>query len=81
MAGGLPYKSSNGDALHLSLGCKLQILASLRVFGMESYYRKLFAHSGVKVIYKKCCDTDHTEISFRGQFKLESHPHWSPLGV
>ena len=24
---------------------------------------------------------DHTEISFRGQFKLEPHPHWSPLGV
>ena len=38
VAGGLPYKSSNGDARHLSLGCKLQILASLRVFGMESYY-------------------------------------------
>ena len=25
-------------------------------------------------IYKKCCDKDHTQISFRGQFKLESHP-------
>ena len=24
---------------------------------------------------------DHTEISRRGQFKLEPHPHWSPLGV
>ena len=38
VAGGLPYKSSNGDARHLSLWCKLQILASLGVFGMESYY-------------------------------------------
>ena len=26
-------------------------------------------------------DADHTEISFGGQFKLEQHPHWSPLGV
>ena len=24
---------------------------------------------------------DPTEIFFRGQFKLEPHPHWSPLGV
>ena len=33
-----------------------------------------------KEIYKKCPDTDHTEISLRGQFKLEQHPHWSPVG-
>ena len=32
--GGLPYKS-DGDARRLALGCKLQILVSLRVFGME----------------------------------------------
>ena len=25
--------------------------------------------------------SDHTEISLRGQFKIEPHPHWSPLGV
>ena len=35
--GELPYKS-DGDARLLTLGCKLQILVSLRVFGMESYY-------------------------------------------
>ena len=35
--GGLPYKS-DGDGRRLALGCKLQILVSLRVFGMESYY-------------------------------------------
>ena len=35
----------------------------------------------IKKIYKKCPDTDHTEISLTGQFKLEPHLHWSPLGV
>ena len=34
--GGVPYKS-DGDA-RLPLGCKLQILVSLRVFGVESHY-------------------------------------------
>ena len=34
-----------------------------------------------KEVYKTRPDTDHTKISFRGQFKLEPHPHWSPLGV
>ena len=34
-----------------------------------------------KEIAKKCPDTDHTEISPRGQFTLEPHPHWSSLGV
>ena len=34
----LPYKS-DGDARRLALGCpELQILVSLRVFGMESHY-------------------------------------------
>ena len=27
-----------------------------------------------KEIYRKCRDTDHTEISFGGQFQLEPHP-------
>ena len=30
---------------------------------------------------KKSRDADLTEISFRGQFKLEPHPHCPPLGV
>ena len=33
--GGLPYKKEE-DACRLALGCKLQILVFLRVFGMES---------------------------------------------
>ena len=40
--------------------CKLQILVSLRVFGMESYYFRSFRYR--KEIYKKCPNTDHTEI-------------------
>ena len=35
--GGLPCKSA-GDARCLALRCELQILVSIRVFGMESYY-------------------------------------------
>ena len=35
--GGLRYKSE-GDVRRLALECKLQILVSLRVFGMESHY-------------------------------------------
>ena len=35
--GGLPYKR-DGDARRLALGCKLQILVTLRVFEMESHY-------------------------------------------
>ena len=35
--GELPYKS-DGDARRFSLGCRLQIFVSLKVFGMESYY-------------------------------------------
>ena len=35
---------SDGDARRLAFGFKLQILVSLRVFGMES---TVFAHSGI----------------------------------
>ena len=32
-----------------------------------------------KEIYKKYPETDHTKISFGGQFKLQPHPNWSQL--
>ena len=35
--GGLPY-NSDGDTRRPPLGCKLQILVSIRVFGMESHF-------------------------------------------
>ena len=35
--GQLPY-NSDGDTRRLPLGCKLQILVSIRVFGMESHF-------------------------------------------
>ena len=48
----------------------------------------LFVRSGACMLstvhkkkYKKCPDTDHTEISLRGQLKVQTHPHWCPLGV
>ena len=34
-----------------------------------------------KEICKKGRDADLTEISFKGQFKLEPNPHWPPLEV
>ena len=50
------------------------------VFGMESHYICPFKyHLGLcikKVTYKTL-----TLITFSGQFKLEPHPHWSPLRV
>ena len=69
--GGLPYKS-DGDARRLILGCKLQILVSLRV-SLSTLHKEIYK--------KKCPVSDHTESSLRGQFKLEPHPHWTPLGV
>ena len=79
---GLPYKS-DGDARRLALGCKSQVLVSLRMFGMESHYLPIQVSLSIvlKKIYKKCPDTDHTEISLGGQFKLEPNLHWSQLGV
>ena len=48
-----------------SLFCPIQV--SLRTLRKENY--------------KNCPDTDHTEISSRGQFKLEPHPPSSLLGI
>ena len=80
----LPYKS-DWDACCLALGCKLQILVSCRVFGMESYYICPFRYCLVLCIMRFTKNAltlhDHTEISLGGQFKLESHPRWSPGGI
>ena len=71
---GLPYRSDR-DACRLALGCKLQILVSLWMFGMESHYICPLSLSTVHYeIYKKCPDTNHTEISLKGQLSL-SHTH------
>ena len=54
---------------------------------MESHYiypfKFLFNRTVDNESYRKCCDTDHTEVSFRARvsFKLEPHPrYWSHLG-
>ena len=82
--GGLPYKS-DGDSRRLALRWKLQISVSLKgVYDGKSQYLLIqFSLSTAmhKEIYKICPDTDHTEISLWGQFKLEPHSHWSPLEV
>ena len=49
------------------------------MFGREINY--LIQVSLSIVHYKKCPDTDHTEISLSGQFKLEPNLHWSQFGV
>ena len=59
------------------------LVVSLRVFGMESHYLPI--QVSLSIVHKKIDQkrpyTDHTEISLTGQFKLEPHLHWSPLGV
>ena len=67
--GGLPYKS-DGDARLLTLGCKLQILVSLRVFGMESYYIYPFRYR-LGLCLKKFTKNALTLTTQK----------WSPLGV
>ena len=62
-------------------------------FGLTSVvwdgkYLNMLIQVSLKAVQKEICkkkkktrDADLTEISFRGQFKLEPHPHWPPLGV
>ena len=51
MPGGeLTYKS-DGDARRLALGCKWQILVSLRVFGMERHYLPI--QVSLSIVHKK----------------------------
>ena len=73
--------------LVVSLGCTLQILASLRVFGAECHYICPFwYHFGLFI--KKFTKTTVTlrkrksplGVS-RSQCKFQPHPHWSSLGV
>ena len=77
-AGGtLPWKS-DGDARHLALLCKLQILVSFRVFGMDSHCICPFRYylgPCIRKFTKKCC-----YICF-SMFSFKPHSHWSPLGV
>ena len=74
--GGLPYKS-DGDTRRLALGCKVQILVSLRVLRRKV---TIFAHQVSlravhKEIYKKCRDVSFNMASLRVQFKLDPHQH------
>ena len=73
--------------LVVSLGCTLQILASLRVVGAECHYICPFwYHFGLFI--KKFTKTTVTlrkrksplGVS-RSQCKFQPHPHWSSLGV
>ena len=51
---------------------------------MESYYIcpiQVSLSTLHKEIYQNCVNNNQTEISLRGLFKLEPHPHWSPLAV
>ena len=57
-------------------------------FGCLGWKVTIFTHPGIvqyrakkKKNYKKCPDTDQTEISLRGQFKLEPHTHLSRFGI
>ena len=72
----LPYKS-DWDACCLALGCKLQILVSCRVFGMESYYICPFRYCLVLCImrFTKNALTLTTQKSPWGVSLSLSHTH------
>ena len=74
--GRLPYKS-DWDARCLALGCKLQILVSRRMFGMESHYICPFRYRLVLCIMKftKNALTLTTEKSRWGVSLSLSHTH------
>ena len=74
--GRLPYKS-DGDARRLALGCRLQILVSFGVFGMESYYISPFRYRLVLCIKKvtKNALTLTTQKSSLGVSLSLSHTH------
>ena len=69
--GGLPYRS-DGDTRRLALGCKLQILVSLRVLRRKSVYLPIRSRLG---LCKKCRDVSFNMASLRVQFKLDPHQH------
>ena len=73
---GLPDKN-DADARRLALGCKLQILVSLRVFGMESHYICPFRYGLVLCIKKftKNALTLTTQKSPSGVSLGLSHTH------
>ena len=65
---------------------RLQILVSSTSVVWDGKYLNMLIQVSLKAVHKEICqkkrgDADLTEISFRGQFKLEPHPHWPPLGV
>ena len=74
--GETPYKS-DGDARRLALGCRLQILVSFGVFGMESYYISPFRYRLVLCIKKdtKNALTLTTQKSPLGVSLSLSHTH------
>ena len=65
-------------------GVNCRFWSHFRCLGLKAI---IYLHSQVslstvrKEIYKLFPDTAHTEISLRGQFKFEPHPHWFPLEV
>ena len=85
--GALPSKSDE-DARCLALGCKLQMLVSLGVFGMiKSLYLHNHDQDSLSTVHKEIY-TDHTEMTLTTQksplgVRLSlSHTHMGlPLGV
>ena len=75
--GELPY-NSDGDTHHLTLGCRLQVLVSIRVFGMESHFIcPLFRYFLILYIKKftKNVPTLTTQKSSLGVSLSLSHTH------
>ena len=75
--GGLLYKI-DGEARRLALACKLQILVSLRVFGMESYYISLPIQVSLSTAEKKFSKIALTLTTKKSSLRVSlslSHTH------
>ena len=61
-----------------------KLLPLIQVVWDEKWLNMLIQVS-LRAVHKEICkkgrDADLTEISFKGRFKLEPHPHWPPSGV
>ena len=83
----LLFKGPQTKSRH-SRGTGLGEVTGMRVFSLWGVNYRFWSHLGClgwKVTkfarFRYCLRLCVKKISFRGQFKLEPHPPWSPLGI
>ena len=65
------------------LGANCRFWSHLGCLGRKSLYLpiQLSLSTVHNEIYQNCLDSDQTEISLRGLFKLEPHPHYTHISL